>query len=132
MMDSLWVLVVESDAHNLMMISQMLQDLGIHYKRNTTGIDVLRQSLRMSPRPNFILLDLQLPSDNAYDILIAMRAHPELAQIPIISISDQADGASLAYEAGFDGHLPKPLPRRELGDLIRRVLHGERVWMQSA
>ena len=133
MFTNCWALVVEADAHSLIAISALLRDLGIHYKRNTTGSSVVEQALSMQPHPTFVLLDLDLPHGDAFHIITALKAHPALAAIPVIAIADDS-ALSLAPRTrhlGFAGFLPKPLPRRNFADLLERILDGEQVWQTS-
>jgi CheY-like chemotaxis protein len=122
-------LVIEDDPHSLIAISNLLSELGIRYKRNTTGADVAAQALHMQPRPDFILLDVDLPLADPFHIVAMLQNHPELAHIPIIFISDRAtlDLLDRARSYGCAGVLTKPLPRRQLGELFRRVLEGEAI-----
>ena len=133
MFDNCWALVVEADAHSLIAISALLRDLGIHYKRNTTGSAVVEQTLVMQPRPAFILLDLDLPHGDAFQIMAALKSHPTLTSIPVVAVA-QDSAMSLAprtRHAGFSGFLPKPLPRRNFGELLERIMDGEQVWHTS-
>jgi CheY-like chemotaxis protein len=125
-----WALVVEADAHSLIAISALLRDLGIHFKRNTTGSAVADQALLMQPRPAFILLDLALPHGDAFQILSVLKTQPALNTIPVIAIADDSalGLAPRTRHAGFSGFLPKPLPRRNLGEVLNRILNGEQVW----
>ncbi len=126
--------MVEDDAHSLMAISALLKELGILYKRNTTGSDVVEKALSMRPKPDFILLDLNLPHGDAFQILRAFKAHPLLARVPVIAIADERyhDLISKTRAAGFAGFIAKPLPRRMFGELLQRILGGEQVWQVLA
>ena len=133
MFDNCWALVVEADAHSLIAISALLRGLGIRYKRNTTGSAVVEQALVMQPRPAFVLLDLDLPHGDAFQIMAALKSHPTLTSTPVIAIAEDS-AMSLAprtRHAGFSGFLPKPLPRRNLGALLERIIDGEQIWQTS-
>ncbi len=68
MLENKWALVVDDDAHSLVAISSMLRDLGIRFKRNTTGAKVPEQMRSMNPPPDFVLLNLDLPHGSAFTI----------------------------------------------------------------
>jgi CheY-like chemotaxis protein len=74
-------LVVEDDALNLVAITNLLKELNIQYKRNTTGMDVLQQARAMQPLPDVILLDMDLPYSTPYTICTAIRSDSLLAHI---------------------------------------------------
>jgi two-component system cell cycle response regulator DivK len=128
--NSINAFIVEDDAHSLIAIGSILKDLGITYKRDTSGSSVVSKVRGMFPRPNFILLDMDLPSGDPYRILNDLKADPALASIPVIAIADASRIAMTpqALEAGFAGYMNKPLPRREFGALLERILAGERIW----
>ncbi len=130
MLENKWALVVEDDAHNLLAISGLLRDLGVRFKRNTTGANVLEQLRAMQPTPDFIILDVDLPHGDAFTIKERLRADAKLRNIPVITIGEGAlaDQPPQVLHAGFAGYIPKPLPRKRFGDIIRRVLSGEQVW----
>lgn len=128
--DEHWAFVVEDDALSLVAIGSLLRDLEICYKRNTTGGDVVAKVEAMARRPDFILLDMDLPDGDPFEILNALKSSEKLASIPVIAIADDPAIGKLpaTKRAAFAGFIAKPLPRREFGDLLERILGGERVW----
>ena len=130
MLEDKWALVVENDAHSLVAISSILRDLGIHFKRNTTGTNVIEQLRAMTPRPDFVLLDIDLPHAEAFLINLRIQSDPLLRSIPVIALGSVIDFATrqrLQHD-GFATFVLKPLPRRQFGDLVRRVLGGDEGW----
>lgn len=127
MTDYLCALIVEDDAHSLMAISNMLSEMGIKFKRNTTGADVVQQALTMNPRPNFILLDLDLPQGDPFEICNMLRSDDDLANIPVIAIADQTVAYLLPQAEGgdFSACLPKPLPRKQFGSLLQEIMNPD-------
>lgn len=130
MIEETWALIVEDDAHSLVTLSSILRDLGIRFKRNTTGVDVLEQVRGMSPLPHFILLNIDLTQGNAFNIQKRIRTDPTASGIPVVALASANDNAmrKRVQRAGFAGLIVKPLPRRLFGDLVDRVLAGEQVW----
>lgn len=122
--------VVEGDAHNLAVISGLLRDIGINYKRNMTGANVLEHLHAMQPRPDFILLNIDLPYADGFTIGHMILRDRQLSAIPVIMIGTQnADEmVTQVQQIGFAGYIAKPLPKKLFGDIIRRVLSGEHVW----
>ncbi len=122
--------VVEGEAHSLAVISTLLRDLGINFKRNMTGAHVLEQLHAMKPRPDFILLNIDLPYGDGFTIGHMILRDRQLYRIPILMIGTQnVDDVILQVQhIGFAGYIAKPLPKRQFGDILRRVLDGEQVW----
>ena len=130
MLENKWALVVDDDAHSLVAISSMLRDLGIHFKRNTTGKKVSEQIHSINPPPDFVLLNVDLPHGNAFTINETIQADPDVRGIPVIAIS-ALDSLSLRQQvqhSGFASYLAKPLPRRQFGAILQRILSGEQIW----
>lgn len=124
-----WALVVEDDAHSLVAISSLLRDLGIRFKRNTTGANVPQQIHDMKPHPDFVLMNLDLASGEAFTIQRRIQSSPVLRSIPVIALASEDDRAlrEQVANAGFAALVLKPLPRSHFGDLLERVLADERV-----
>jgi CheY-like chemotaxis protein len=120
--------IVEDDAHSLLAISSLLDELGIHYKRNTTGAGVVQQIGAMAPKPDFVLLDLDLPDGDAFAICATLTSEPG-SHIPIIALTDRCtdDLKGRMQASGFAGLVHKPLPRRCFLDYVQRILSGENL-----
>lgn len=133
MLENLFAFVVEDDAHCLLVMSKTLRELGIQFKRNTNGANVLPQLYTMYPRPNFILLTIDLPDENAYAIARYITSDAALKDIPVIGVG-HADSSAIArmQSCGFSGVIGKPIQRSRLGGLLRQVLSGEPLWPATA
>ena len=62
------------------------------------------------PFPDLVLLDLRLPKIPGFEVLKAIRAAPEVAQLPVIilSSSNQETDMKRAQELGANGYQVKP------------------------
>ena len=71
-------------------------------KREGTYADV--------PHPDLILLDLNLPSKNGFEVLAEMKADPDLKTIPVIVFShcDEESDIAPAYNLQIAAYLVKP------------------------
>ena len=128
-----WALVVEDDAHDLLALTRLLQELHVQFKRNTTGKDVAEKAKAMQPRPNVILLDMDLPDASTFDICDDIHSDEVLATIPVVAIGESKWAA---YEhslqaCGFSGFICKPLPRKQFGQLLQDILNGKSVWSRD-
>lgn len=128
--DAVCALLIAGDAHQLLVASSLLRELGIQVRRNTTGARVVAQIAAMPAKPDFILLDLDLPEYNPLTICADVKRQPDLAPIPVIAFGDPVwwgNRAGLEI-SGFSGFIAKPLPRKHLPDLLQRALDGLPVW----
>jgi CheY-like chemotaxis protein len=84
-----------------------------------SGIEIARASL-----PDVILMDINLPGINGYDVLKVLRAEPSTAHIPVIAISANAMAPDLAkgLKAGFFHYLTKPIKVKEFMESLTEAL----------
>lgn len=127
----MWTYIIEDDAHCLVAVANLMREMGIHFKRNTTGARVLEHLHAMPVVPSFILLDLDLPQGDALQLCKALHDDARFAYVPVIGMGDPSTfGLLPALEgAGFSAFIPKPLPRRDFSGIIERVLDGDKVFL---
>jgi CheY-like chemotaxis protein len=73
--------------------------------------------------PDVVLLDLEMPRMDGFEVLARMRADPALAHIPVVVVTGREDVAAVdrAYQAGATSFVVKPLNWRLLSYQIRYV-----------
>ena len=81
-----------------------------------------------SDRPDIILMDIQMPVMDGYEATRQIKAHPTLAQIPVIAISSFAmkGDEEKARAAGCDHYVTKPYSPVQLLRMVRGYL-GEKA-----
>jgi CheY-like chemotaxis protein len=131
--ENAWALVVEDDAHDLLALTRLLQELHVQFKRNTTGKDVAQKARDMQPRPDVILLDMDLPDASTFDICDDIHSDEVLATIPVIAIGESkwASLENSLQACGFSGFICKPVPRKQFGQLLQDILNGKSVWLRD-
>jgi CheY-like chemotaxis protein len=74
-------------------------------------------------RPDVILLDIGLPRVNGYDVCRHVRAQPWGRDVIIIALTGwgQDQDRRQSADAGFDGHLVKPVQYEDLTALLQGV-----------
>jgi two-component system, cell cycle response regulator DivK len=77
-----------------------------------------------SERPDLILMDIQLPGLNGYEVTRRLKADPVLRKIPIIAITSYAlsGDEGKAHAAGCEGYVAKPYSPRQLLAKIREYI----------
>src|SRR5580692_1003780 len=113
------IMIVDDDA-------DLRHALGIrlranHYNTLSTGDGYSALALAQRERPDLVLLDLGLPGlATGVAVLKHMRAFPSLAPIPVIILTgrDPRDYAEPVLELGAAGYFRKPVPDKDLLDLI--------------
>jgi len=81
-------------------------------------------ALRQQPVPDLILLDVQLPDGNGFDILARMRQHPVLKTMPVVMLTAEATRESVlkGLQLGADGYITKPFEPDVLVSAVKAVL----------
>jgi adenylate cyclase len=87
---------------------------------------------------DLVLLDLMMPDINGFDVLVRMKADPQLRHIPVIMISavDEVESVVRCIEIGAEDYVAKPfnptlLRARVCASLVRKHLL-DKVWAQAA
>ena len=90
------------------------------------GVDALRQL--QDAKPDVMLVDIEMPKMDGYDLTRNIRSSPTTARIPIIMITSRTaeKHRSMAFELGVNEYLGKPYQEDELLKLVRQYV-GERV-----
>lgn len=119
-------LVVEDNENNLELITFILHAGGYATRCAITGLDGVAEALR--ERPDFILLDIQLPDIDGLEVARRIRAGETGAPIPMIAITSfaMAGDRERVLAAGCNGYIEKPV------DPMRVMAQIENVLMQAS
>jgi CheY-like chemotaxis protein len=122
-LEGLRLLVVEDNPVNLMVLECMLETCpGLIVECIVSPEEGLARAL--AEPPDLVLLDIQMPVLNGYQVLERLRAHPATRRVPVIAVSADAMPQSLARgrAAGFNDYLTKPLELPTLRASLRVAL----------
>ena len=80
--------------------------------------------LRKPPVPDLILLDVMLPDADGFDILLRLRQHPALKNVPVIMLTGMATREAVlkGLASGADGYITKPFEADSLMSAVKTVL----------
>lgn len=117
------VLVVEDDPDLARLIKSYLEFDGFEVRLAGNRSEILH-AIRTPPIPNLVLLDVMLPDADGFDILLRMRQHPVLAQVPVIMLTGKATREAVirGLASGADGYITKPFQADALMSAIRTTL----------
>lgn len=116
-------LIIEDTPDNMALITFILNKNGYETIEAETGRKGIELALA-NPRPNFIILDIQLPDMSGNEVLAAIRNSEADGSIPIIAMTSYAmsgDRESL-LSAGCNGYIEKPIDPMTVMAQIREVL----------
>ena len=126
------VLVIEDDLNNQQVINDLLQIAGVqHINIQSTGLEGLRTAREQMPRVDLILLDIQLPVEDGYNVLRRIRGSPRFQRTRVVAVTSNVmpQDEARARAVGFDGFIGKPLDFDRFPEQIAALLNGEQVWM---
>jgi CheY-like chemotaxis protein len=105
------LLVLDNHADFISLVTRYLAE---HSWRVVGAQDVEEaKALAIELRPQVILLDVMLPGQDGWDLLIALKARPETASIPVIVCSVLYE-PHVARALGASAYLPKPVSQAAL------------------
>lgn len=115
------IMAVDDSASNLQVLARMLQEHGYKVRPVPSGALAL-MAARNAP-PDLILLDITMPEMDGYQVCEALKADPELNQIPVIFLSGQAGTIDKikAFSVGGVDYITKPFQIEEV--LVRVETH---------
>jgi len=104
------VLVIEDNEDAAQMTKMLLELRGHEVRVALTGADGLVQA--RASLPDVIFCDIGLPGDlDGYEVARTLRADPRFARVRLVAMTGygQEEDKRWADEAGFSGHLTKPV-----------------------
>jgi two-component system, cell cycle response regulator DivK len=116
------ILVVEDQPDNRQIIRDMLAPTDYEITEAENGEEVLAAIAEQ--RPDLILMGIQLPIIDGYEVTRQIRADPALRSIPIIAITSHALSGEeqTARAAGCDYYVAEPYSPRQLLAKIRQYV----------
>jgi class 3 adenylate cyclase len=121
------LLVADDDAANREMLARRLVRLGHRVTLAENGRQAL-DKLRAG-RFDLLLLDIQMPEMNGYQVLEQLKGDPALRALPVIvlSASSESDRVAHCIELGAEDYLPKPFDPVLLQARIHACLEKKRL-----
>ncbi len=129
------ILLVEDNPGDIRLTKEAFKDGQIANTLHVVedGVDALdflfqRNDYGDAPRPDLVLLDLNLPRKNGDEVLEELHADPNRRRIPVIILTSSEAEMDVvrSYELCARGYLTKPVDPNEFIDTIQKL---ERFWL---
>ena len=119
------ILLIEDDADLFALLKYNLEKEGYTFTGSQTGKGAL--DLCRRERPDLIILDIMLPDSDGLEICRAIRANPDLANVPVIFLTARATETDriVGLELGANDYIVKPFFVRELIARIKIQFRGQ-------
>lgn len=117
------ILLIEDNDQNAYLVRFLLEKDRMTVRRASTGREGLNAA-KAEP-PDVVLLDIQLPDLDGYELAALLRKEPSLARVPILAVTSFALPAERdkAFAAGCDGYIEKPIAPLKLAEQVRAFLN---------
>jgi CheY-like chemotaxis protein len=132
-MRQLTVLLVEDNPRDVRLTQRAFQQAGLPHDLRVVrdGDEALAylhregayKETETAPRPDVILLDLNLPRMGGHELLREVKQDSRFKQVPIIVLttSERPDDVRLAYDAGANAYLLKPVEFNRFTEVIGQL-----------
>ncbi len=114
------ILVIDDDQMAQDLIVRSLTGEGMNIETASSGEEGLRKAKDL--HPDAITLDIMMPSMNGWAVLSALKADPELADIPVIVLSFISN-KTRGFALGASDYLIKPVDGKRLAKLVSKYQH---------
>lgn len=120
------ILIVDDTPANVRLLEAILTTHGHPVRAATNGAEALAAIEGDNP-PDLVLLDIQMPGLNGFEVCRRVREQETLAMLPIIMITASGSSEKLAaLECGADDFIPRPFDQAELLARVRSLLRIKR------
>ena len=128
----IFALVVDDSITVRRVTQRLLERNGMRVMTARDGADAV--TLLADNVPDIILLDIEMPRMDGYEVAALVRADPRLADVPIIVITSRVGDKhrARAIELGVDDYLGKPYQESQLIDAIAPLVARRRALQASA
>ena len=117
------ILYIEDNPDNMLLVKRALESRGYRLLEAKNGMEGL--FVAENQEVSLILLDINLPDIDGYEVARRLRQSKKTAYVPIIAITANAlkGDAEKALEAGCDVYMSKPINIRELWARVEAFDH---------
>jgi two-component system, chemotaxis family, response regulator Rcp1 len=132
------LLLVEDNPGDVRLTQEALKESVTNVNLNVAkdGVEALdflhhKDPFGNAPRPDLILLDLNLPRKSGREVLSQIKADPNLKRIPVLVMTTSRADQDIqrAYELNANCYITKPT---DLDDFLRTVRAIEEFWLNTA
>jgi signal transduction histidine kinase len=117
------ILHIEDDPSSRLLVRKLLTAAGHEVIDAATGLEGVRLASEIFAE--LVLVDINIPDLDGYEVALRLRGSPRLAGVPIVAITAEGDRET-SLAVGCDGFLEKPIDARKFARTIERFLEGHR------
>ncbi len=105
------------------LVRSLLERAGYEARAAYDGLQAV-EAVR-AQRPDLVVLDINMPKLNGWDVLWDIRNNPATEFLPVIMLTIEKDGESVTrgWSSGVDCYLAKPFDADEMVTMVNRLIH---------
>jgi len=128
-MDNIRILYIEDEPGNRMLVRRVLEAEGFTVTEAADGLTGLEIAAKMYQELDLILLDINLPEIDGYDLAKRFRDTSGLQKVPILAVTANVmhGDRERTLEAGCDGYIQKPIDVDQLPEQVKAALKNRRT-----
>ncbi len=116
------ILYIEDNCDNRLLVRRVLEAEGyrvIEAEDGLAGMDFVQ-----SETPDLVLMDINLPELDGYEVTKRLKQSPAMAEVPVIAMTANVmkGDREKTFAAGCDGYIPKPIDIDSLPNQIAKFL----------
>jgi DNA-binding response OmpR family regulator len=117
-------MVVDDDPLSLELMREYLDPSSYRLVTAVDGADAWTQLQAIVPLPDVVLTDRVMPRMNGLELLQRIKAHPDMAALPVIMVTSASDRSEVieGIDAGAYYYLVKPIDRDILRSMVRAAV----------
>jgi signal transduction histidine kinase len=123
------VLHIEDDPRNRLLVRKLLSADGHEVIDAADGLEGVR--LAIAQRPDVVLVDLNIPGLDGFEVTLRLRTEASLNGVPIIAITAEGD-RDTSFAVGCDGFMQKPIDARNFAKQVAGYIAGQRERTMSS
>ncbi len=119
------ILFADDNPANRELVRDFLEAAGFQVVEACDGHDALEQV--RAHRPDLLLLDVQMPKQDGFQVVAELRRDPRFAALPVIALTAYAmrGDRERMLAAGFNAYLTKPIDFATLVAEVRTQIAGQ-------
>jgi len=125
-MDEKIILYIEDNPENRLLVKRVLEAEGYQVVEADSGSTGLQKAERL--KPNLVLMDINLPEIDGYELTHRLKQMPHLAGVPVVAMTANVmkGDRERTLAAGCDGYIQKPIDVDQLPLQVARFMQAKK------